>query len=88
MTERAVDLGKADVAKREGRDSGTAPSSLAREHEMHRRRRSRNMGLLAVLTGFVLLMFAVSIVKLGASVGNPSAEGGNWTVTIYEALFE
>ena len=69
-------------------DKTQARAPLAREHELHRRRRSRNMGLLAVLGSFVVLLFAVSIVKLGASVGNPSSEGGNWTVTIYEALFQ
>jgi hypothetical protein len=34
-------------------------------HEIYSRRRSRNVGLGLVLAGFVLLVFAVTIVKLG-----------------------
>jgi hypothetical protein len=34
-------------------------------HEIYARRRSRNVGLGVVLAGFVLLVFAVTIVKLG-----------------------
>ena len=43
------------------------------EHELHKRRKGRNYALLAVLAGFALLIFAVTIVKLGGSAGNPSA---------------
>lgn len=34
------------------------------EHEMHRRRFSRNLGLGLVLAGFVALMFALTVVKV------------------------
>ncbi|WP_245155610.1 hypothetical protein [Paracoccus ravus] len=34
------------------------------EHELHKRRRSRNLGLLAVLLGFVALVFGLSIAKI------------------------
>jgi hypothetical protein len=34
------------------------------EHEIHHRRRGRNMGLLAVLVGFVALVFALTVVKV------------------------
>jgi hypothetical protein len=39
-------------------------------HEIYSRRRSRNLGLGLVLVAFVLLMFAVTVVKLqqGAEV--------------------
>ncbi|SET66649.1 hypothetical protein [Oceanicella actignis] len=34
------------------------------EHELHKRRRRRNLALGGVLLAFVLLVFAVTIVKL------------------------
>ncbi|GLK64019.1 hypothetical protein [Paracoccus kondratievae] len=34
------------------------------EHELHRRRRSRNIGLLVVLLAFVVLVFGLSVVKI------------------------
>ncbi len=34
------------------------------EHELHRRRRSRNVGLGLVLAGFVALVFALTVVKV------------------------
>jgi hypothetical protein len=34
------------------------------EHEMHGRRRGRNMGTLAILIGFVAIMFGLSVVKI------------------------
>ena len=44
---------------------------LNREHELHRRRRGRNLAVLAALGGFAALLFAVTVVKLGANAGNP-----------------
>jgi hypothetical protein len=44
---------------------------LHREHELHRRRRGRNVAVLAALAGFAVVMFAVTIAKLGAQAGNP-----------------
>lgn len=40
------------------------------EHELHSRRKSRNMGVGLVLVGFAGLMFALSIVKI-TSLGGP-----------------
>lgn len=37
---------------------------LSREHELHQRRRGRNAWLGGILAGFVLLVFAVTVVKL------------------------
>ena len=48
------------------------------EHDLHRRRRGRNYALLAVLAGFVALLFSVTIAKLGANVIKPEME---WEVT-------
>lgn len=45
------------------------------EHELHFRRRSRNMGLLVVLLAFVALVFGMTMVKL-TRTGNPSAFEG------------
>jgi hypothetical protein len=44
---------------------------LHREHELHRRRRTRNVAVLTALLGFVALLFVVTIVKMGAHAGNP-----------------
>lgn len=71
-----------------GGAAAAARSGLTREHDLHRRRSSRNYGLLAVLGGFAVLLFAVSLVKLGDQAGNPASDGGAWTVAIYQALFE
>ncbi len=40
---------------------------LAREHELHKRRRGRNTGLGVVLAGFVVLIFALTMAKLKTS---------------------
>ncbi len=37
---------------------------LHTEHELHRRRRSRNVGLGLVLVAFVALVFALTVVKV------------------------
>jgi hypothetical protein len=44
---------------------------LRKEHELHKRRRARNLAMLALLGGFVLLIFTVTIVKLGENAANP-----------------
>ena len=44
-----------------------------KEHELHQRRKGRNGAVLAVLIGFAVLLFAVTIVTLGDNVANPSA---------------
>ena len=45
---------------------------LGKEHELHQRRKGRNGAVLAVLLGFALLLFVVTLVKLGDNVANPS----------------
>lgn len=40
-------------------------------HEMHRRRRGRNIATVALLVGFAGLLFAITIVKMGSLAGNP-----------------
>ena len=41
--------------------------TLKAEHEIHKRRFSRNVGLGLMLIGFVALIFALSIVKISTS---------------------
>ena len=38
--------------------------SLSRQHELHKRRFGRNMGLGLVLAGFVALVFGMTVVKV------------------------
>jgi len=38
---------------------------LSREHDMHKRRFGRNLGLGLVLVGFVALIFGLTIAKVG-----------------------
>ncbi|MEL6997286.1 MAG: cytochrome C oxidase assembly protein [Paracoccaceae bacterium] len=47
--------------------------ALDNEHDLHKRRKGRNTAVLALLLGFAMLLFAVTIVKLGENVANPSA---------------
>ncbi len=44
---------------------------LNRDHEIHTRRRGRNLGVLAVLLGFIALLFFVTMAKMGGQAGNP-----------------
>ena len=44
---------------------------LHREHDLHRRRRGRNLAVLLGLAAFAALLFGVTIVKLGGNAGNP-----------------
>ena len=44
---------------------------MRRDHDLHRRRRSRNIGVLVILLAFVVLLFWVTIVKMGGRAGNP-----------------
>ena len=39
---------------------------IAREHELHARRGRRNMLLAGILAGFVVLVFAITVVKLSS----------------------
>ena len=38
--------------------------SIHKEHEIHGRRKGRNMGVALLLGGFVVIVFAVTVVKL------------------------
>ena len=57
-------------------------TTFRRDHELHHRRRGRNIGTLVVLVAFAVLLFVVTLVKMGeqgATVGNPSAgQAGGW----------
>ena len=49
------------------------------EHELHDRRRSRNMGVLAVLLSFIAIIFGLTVVKveqLGAAQSFDRPVGG------------
>lgn len=37
---------------------------ITREHDLHRRRSSRNVGLAVVLVGFIALVFGLTIAKV------------------------
>ena len=43
---------------------------LRAEHEIHQRRKSRNVGVGLVLVGFAALMFGLSVVKI-TNLGGP-----------------
>ncbi len=38
--------------------------SIARNHDMHRRRAGRNLGVALVLVGFIALVFGLTLVKI------------------------
>ncbi|PWE33328.1 hypothetical protein DDZ14_05980 [Maritimibacter sp. 55A14] len=40
--------------------------ALGRDHELHTRRRSRNLGVGLVLGAFVLIVFGITIAKLSS----------------------
>jgi len=44
---------------------------LRAEHDLHRRRRGRNLAVALILVGFAALLFWVTIVKMGGNAGNP-----------------
>ena len=44
---------------------------IKKDHEIHRRRRSRNIGVLALLLAFVVLLYWVTVAKMGLNAGNP-----------------
>lgn len=39
---------------------------LHKEHDLHRRRKGRNLGVGLLLGGFVVLVMALTVVKVGA----------------------
>ncbi|RFP87342.1 cytochrome C oxidase assembly protein [Rhodobacteraceae bacterium 63075] len=52
----------------------TAKTGLRVEHEIHKRRRSRNVGLGLVLGGFVFLIMGITYVKLTTQNAERAAE--------------
>lgn len=50
--------------------------ALRQQHEMHERRKSRNYTVLALLLGFIVLIFAVTYVKMS---GGSMMEGFDHT---------
>jgi hypothetical protein len=48
---------------------------MREQHDLHHRRRGRNWGVFGGLMALVVLLFAVTIVKMGPEAGNPSARG-------------
>lgn len=47
---------------------------IRKDHALHGRRRGRNWGVFGGLLALVVLLFAVTIVKMGPEAGNPSAQ--------------
>lgn len=41
-------------------------AGLVKEHELHKRRRGRNLGLGLVLAAFIALIFGLTLVKVGS----------------------
>ncbi|MEL6336172.1 MAG: hypothetical protein AAFQ88_05935 [Pseudomonadota bacterium] len=68
-----------------------AQMTMRRDHELHHRRRGRNLGVLVMLIGLVVMLFAITIVKMpqaGGTVGNPSAsQAGGWGAEDFAAPF-
>ena len=56
-------------------------------HDLHGRRRGRNWGVFGGLLALVVLLFAVTIVKMGPEAGNPSAQG-SWGEAFVEWIRE
>ncbi len=46
------------------------------EHDLHKRRRGRNMAVGGVLLAFVMLLFGVTIAKMGDAVIKPELAWG------------
>jgi len=49
----------------------TEKPQMKREHELHQRRRGRNIAVLVILLGLIALLFWVTIAKLGGNAANP-----------------
>jgi hypothetical protein len=47
---------------------------MQRQHELHHRRRGRNWGVFGSLMALAVLLFAVTMVKMGPQAANPTAE--------------
>ena len=53
------------------------------DHGLHGRRRGRNWGVFGGLLALVVLLFAVTVVKMGPEAGNPSAQS-SWGAALVE----
>lgn len=62
-------------------------SAMRPEHELHTRRKGRNLGVIGVLAALAVLLFAVTIVKLGDNAGNPTG-GISWGETFRAWILE
>jgi len=52
--------------------------SLRKEHELHQRRFSRNLGVGLTLAAFIVLIFGLTVVKIsGTNFGNAGIEVQN-----------
>lgn len=51
--------------------------AMRRDHELHGRRRGRNWAVLGALVALIVLLFAVTLVKLGPESFNPTT-GETW----------
>ncbi|WP_294620476.1 hypothetical protein [Roseovarius sp. MMSF_3281] len=54
--------------------------ALSRQHDMHKRRFSRNLGLGVVLAGFVVLVFLLTVAKVtddGFEMQSQQTQEGN-----------
>lgn len=58
---------------------------MRRDHELHGRRRGRNWGVLLALVALIVLLFAVTIVKLGPQAVNPTT-GATWGESLADWL--
>ena len=47
---------------------------MQKPHDLHDRRRGRNWGVFGGLLAMVVLLFAVTLVKMGPEAGNPTAQ--------------
>lgn len=61
--------------------------AIGQKHEIHERRRGRNMGVMFALVGLIGLIFAVTIVKLGPNAANPSTNT-SWGERLIEWVSE
>ncbi|MEM0988647.1 MAG: hypothetical protein AAGK00_07180 [Pseudomonadota bacterium] len=60
---------------------------VERQHELHGRRQGRNVGVVSILAGVAVLLFAVTIIKLGENVGNPTS-GASWGESLQKWMSE
>ncbi|NDW00293.1 hypothetical protein [Salipiger sp. PrR002] len=54
---------------------------IAHEHELHQRRRGRNIGVGLVLAAFIAIVFGMTIVKIGSGdfAAAPEVQGSEAT---------